>query len=44
MEHIKTTLSKETAHNILSGNAAKWYGFDLDYLAENRDEVTRHQH
>ena len=39
---IRRRLSATDAHKVLSGNAAALYGFDLDYLAAHRTEVTRH--
>ena len=41
---IRRTLSKKQAHDVLCGNAARLYGFDLKKLAADRDEVTRHLH
>jgi len=39
---IRRRLSATDAHKVLSANAAALYGFDLDYLAAQRTEVTRH--
>ena len=39
IEEIKAKLADQEADHVLSGNAARLYGFDLDYLAGNRDEV-----
>lgn len=36
IDAIQDALGPETAHKVLAGNAAKLYGFDLEYLAENR--------
>ena len=41
---IRKTLSKKQAHDVLCGNAARLYGFDLKKLRASRDEVTRHLH
>ena len=41
---IRRKLSKKQAHDVLCGNAARLYGFDLKKLAAKRDEVTRHLH
>jgi len=38
VDSIRSSLEPERAHAILSGNAARIYGFDLDYLAANRPE------
>ncbi len=35
IESIRESLGPERAHAVLSGNAARIYGFDLDYLASN---------
>ena len=37
---IRARLDRDDAHKVLSGNAARLYGFDLDHLATHRDEVT----
>ncbi len=39
---IKARLSAAEAHQVLCGNAARLYGFDLEYLATHKDEVARH--
>jgi predicted TIM-barrel fold metal-dependent hydrolase len=44
IEEIKKRFGPEDAHKVLCGNAARLFGFDLDYLAANRDEVRRHRH
>jgi predicted TIM-barrel fold metal-dependent hydrolase len=44
IEEIRKRLGPDDAHTVLCGNAARLYGFDLDYLAANRDEVSRHRH
>ena len=44
IEEIKKRFGPEDAHKVLCGNAARLFGFDLDYLAANRDEVSRHRH
>jgi predicted TIM-barrel fold metal-dependent hydrolase len=38
IERIQDALSPEDAHKILCGNAARVYGFDLDYLARHPSE------
>ena len=40
IDDIRACLTKKQAHDVLAGNAARLYGFDLDYLAKNRAEVT----
>ena len=40
IEEIKAKLPDEDARHVLCGNAANLYGFDLDYLAAHRDEIT----
>jgi predicted TIM-barrel fold metal-dependent hydrolase len=35
VDSIRASLGPERAHAVLSGNAARIYGFDLDYLAAN---------
>lgn len=37
---IRARLDEDDAHKVLSGNAARLYGFDLDHLATRCDEVT----
>ena len=37
---LRTRLNEDDAHKVLSGNAARLYGFDLQHLATSRDEVT----
>ena len=39
---IRARLSDGDAHQVLCGNAARLYGFDLGHLAAHRDEVTSH--
>ncbi len=41
---IRAKLTKKQAHDVLCGNAARLYGFDLKKLAAERHEVTRHLH
>ena len=41
---IRRALSKKQAHDVLCGNAARLYGFDLKKLAATRSEVDRHLH
>jgi predicted TIM-barrel fold metal-dependent hydrolase len=36
---IEKSLSRPAAQAVLSGNAARRYGFDLEYLATHRDEL-----
>ena len=36
---IRARLNEDDAHKVLSGNAARLYGFDLQHLATSRDEV-----
>ena len=36
---IRARLSEDDSHKVLSGNAARLYGFDLQHLATSRDEV-----
>jgi len=35
IDSIRDSLGPERAHTVLAGNAARIYGFDLDYLAAN---------
>ena len=35
IESIRESLEPERAHAVLSGNSARIYGFDLEYLASN---------
>ncbi len=44
IEEIRKRLGPEDAHKVLCGNAARLFGFDLDYLAANRGEVGHHRH
>jgi predicted TIM-barrel fold metal-dependent hydrolase len=44
IETIRKTLTPKQAHDVLCGNAARIYGFDLEWLAKNRAEVARHRH
>jgi predicted TIM-barrel fold metal-dependent hydrolase len=44
IEEIRKRLGPGDAHKVLCGNAAQLFGFDLGYLAANRDEVRRHRH
>ena len=44
IEEIKSRLDDEAARHVLCGNAARLFGFDLDYLAANQEEVTGHAH
>jgi len=44
IEEIRKRLGPDDAHNVLCGNAARLYGFDLDYLVAHRDEITRHRY
>ena len=37
---IRARLNEDDSHKVLSGNAARLYGFDLQHLATTRDEVT----
>ncbi len=39
IEQIRKTLSADDAHKLLCGNAARLYGFDLDYLASHKSEL-----
>jgi predicted TIM-barrel fold metal-dependent hydrolase len=39
IERIRKTLSSDDAHKVLAGNAARLYGFDLDYLASSKSEL-----
>ncbi len=39
---IRETLGAQAAHHVLCGHAAELYGFDLEKLRDNRDEVMRH--
>ena len=41
---IRARLSDGEANQVLCGNAARLYGFDLDHLAAHRDEVTSRLH
>ncbi len=41
---IRDKLTRKQAHDILCGNAARLYGFDLKKLAATRDEVTCQRH
>ena len=41
IEEIKERLAPKDAHNVLCGNAARLFGFDLEYLAAHRDDLTR---
>ncbi len=41
---IRERLGPEDAYKVLCANAARLFGFDLDYLAAKRDEVSRHGH
>ncbi len=36
IDTLRKTLSSEDAHKVLCGNAARLYGFDLDYLASHK--------
>lgn len=36
IDRIRKTLSSDDAHKLLCGNAARLYGFDLDYLAGHK--------
>ena len=36
---IRTALEPEVARKVLAGNAARLYGFDLDYLTRHREEI-----
>ena len=38
IDAITDVLSPEDAHKVLAGNAARLFGFDLDYLAGNRPQ------
>ncbi len=38
IESIREKLGPEGAHDVLSGNAARLYGFDLEYLAANKSQ------
>lgn len=38
IDSIRRTLSSDDAHKLLCGNAARLYGFDLNYLASHRAE------
>ena len=40
IDNIRATLPPADAHAVLCGNAARLFGFDLDYLAGHREEVT----
>jgi len=44
IEEIRKRLGPDDAHNVLCGNAARLYGFDLDYLVAHRDEIIRHRY
>ena len=44
IEEIKTALDEKAARHVLCGNAARLFGFDLDYLAANQEEVSAHLH
>lgn len=44
IEEIKSKLDADAARHVLCGNAARLFGFDLDYLATHREEVTSHLH
>ena len=44
IEAIKAKLDADAARHVLCGNAARLYGFDLDYLASHGDEVIAHLH
>ncbi len=39
IEDIKAAVSEEDARKILSGNAARLFGFDLDRLAARKSEL-----
>jgi predicted TIM-barrel fold metal-dependent hydrolase len=39
IDRIRETLSSTDAHKLLGANAARLYGFDLDYLAAHKAEV-----
>ncbi len=36
VDTLRKTLSSDDAHKVLCGNAARLYGFDLDYLASHK--------
>jgi predicted TIM-barrel fold metal-dependent hydrolase len=39
IDTLRKTLSSDDAHKVLCGNAARLYGFDLDYLASHKSEL-----
>ncbi len=39
IDAIRKTLSSDDAHKLLCGNAARIYGFDLDYLASHKSDL-----
>jgi hypothetical protein len=39
IQAIRAALAPEAAAQVLGGNAARLYGFDLDYLAAHRAEI-----
>jgi predicted TIM-barrel fold metal-dependent hydrolase len=44
IDAIRATLTPKQARDVLCGNAARIYGFDLAYLAKTQDEVAKHLH
>ena len=42
IEEIKSKLDSQASRHILCGNAANLFGFDLDFLAANKHEITAH--
>jgi predicted TIM-barrel fold metal-dependent hydrolase len=40
IDTIRKTLSSDDAQKVLCGNAARLYGFDLDYLAGHKSDLT----
>jgi predicted TIM-barrel fold metal-dependent hydrolase len=39
IDSIRETLSSDDAHKLLCGNAARLYGFDLEYLESHKSEL-----